>query len=560
MSVFGGIGIGGRALSAYQAAMDIIGHNVANADTEGYSRQRATLAATAPDKMAYGDVGTGVEVIDVRRIRDAYLDLQNYTELGTLGQWEMKDKELEKLELYFPEPSDTSLNNLLSDFWQAWSDVADSPDDQTSRENLVQQSLLLTDSINNTRAKMGQCQENIDGLIQSKVDEVNSISSQVAVLNGQIQSSEVGGNPANDLRDKRDLLVSQLASIINFNLNEQDNGTYAISVSGKQLVWNTDAAEMTAVPDSSNGNLVELQWAGTGETITPTSGELAGLFSVRDTSIPEYIEKLDTLVGNLIEEVNTLHSQGWGLSGQTGMTSENALSAADTLEDLPFGADVVDGTVYINPVDSSGAAVTPVAVAITHTMTMAQLAAAINAAAGTYVTAAVDSDGYLTIARNSTYTFAFTDSSAAPTHALTALGINTFFSGSTSATVSVKQSIQDDSDTIAAASSFSPGDNSNARAIADLMDTSIDGLSTTFSEYYQSRIIGTLGIEIEQASQIMDNETLIVDQLKDNIQSVSGVSLDEEMSTMIQYQHAYEAAAKYMTMASDMLDALMNII
>ena len=112
MSIFGGITIGGRALSAYQAAMDIIGHNIANANTEGYSRQRATLAATLPDAMAYGAVGTGVEVSDVRRIRDAYLDLQKYAELGTLGQWEMKDDALRQLEVYFPEPSDTSLNNL----------------------------------------------------------------------------------------------------------------------------------------------------------------------------------------------------------------------------------------------------------------------------------------------------------------------------------------------------------------------------------------------------------------------------------------------------------------
>ena len=457
MSIFGGITIGGRALSAYQAAMDIIGHNIANANTEGYSRQRATLAATLPDAMAYGAVGTGVEVSDVRRIRDAYLDLQKYAELGTLGQWEMKDDALRQLEVYFPEPSDTSLNNLLSNFWQAWSDVANSPDDQISRVNLIQQSLLLTDSINNTRSKMGQCQENIDGLIESKVDEVNSITSQIAVLNGQILSSETGGHPANDLRDTRDLLASQLSKIIDFSLNEQADGTYAISIGGRPAVWATQTSEIEAVPDGSNGNLVALRWKGTGEEITPSNGELAGLIDARDVSIPAYIDKLDALVTSLMGAVNDLHVVGHDLNGDEGIA---------------------------------------------------------------------------------------------------------FFSGSDASDITVNQDIQDDPSLIAAASSANPGDNANARAIAALMDTSIDinTLSTTFSKYYQSQIIGSLGIETQEAGQTRENESLIVDQLSDNIQAVSGVSLDEEMTTMIQYQHAYEAAAKYMIMAGQMLDSLMAII
>lgn len=460
MSIFGGITIGGRALSAYQAAMDIIGHNIANANTEGYSRQRATLAATPPDMFTCGAIGTGVEVSDVRRIRDAYLDLQKYTELGTLGQWEMKDDALRQLEVYFPEPSDTSLNNLLSNFWQAWSDVANSPDDQISRVNLIQQSLLLTDSINNTRSKMGQCRENIDELIQSKVDEVNSLTSQIAVMNGQILSAETSGHEANDLRDKRDLLVSQLSKIIDFSLNEQADGTYAISIAGRPAVWAKQTSEIEAIPDGSNGNLVALQWQDTDEPITPLNGELAGLLYARDTSIPAYITKLDALVANLISEVNSLHDNGYDLNGAA-----------------------VLGQDWAN-----------------------------------------------------------------------------FFSGTDASDITVNQDIQDNPSFIAAASSVNPGDNANARAIADLMDTSIVGLSTTFSKYYQSQIIGSLGVETREASQTRENESLIVDQLFDNIQAVSGVSLDEEMTTMIQYQHAYEAAAKYMIMAGQMLDALMAIV
>jgi flagellar hook-associated protein 1 len=460
MSIFGGIAVGGRALSAYQAAMDIIGHNIANANTEGYSRQRATLAATEPDILPYGAVGTGVEITDVRRIRDAYLDLQKYTELGTLGQWEMKDDALQQLELYFPEPSDTSLNNLLSNFWQAWSDVANSPDDQISRVNLIQQSLVLTDSINNTRSKMNLCQENVDGLIETKVDEVNSLTSQIAVLNSQILSSETSGNAANDLRDKRDLVVSKLSQIVDFSLNEQADGTYAISINGKPAVWAAQTAEIEAVPDPLNDNLVALQWKDTGESVAPANGELAGLLYARDTCIPAYMTKLDTIVGNLISAVNTVYARGYDLDGTA-----------------VAGHDWVD-----------------------------------------------------------------------------------FFSGTDASDITVNQYVQDDPSRIAAALSADPGDNSNARAIAALMDTSIAGLSTTFSQYYQSQIIGTLGIEVQEASQTKENESLIVDQLSDNIQAVSGVSLDEEMSTMIQYQHAYEAAAKYMTMASAMLDALLGII
>lgn len=307
---------------------------------------------------------------------------------------------------------------------------------------------------------MGQCQQNIDGLIESKVDEVNSLTSQIAVLNGQILSSETSGHAANDLRDKRDLLVSQMSKIIDFNLNEQADGTYAISIGGKPAVWATQTAEIEAVVDPLNDNLVALQWQDTGESIAPSNGELAGLLYVRDTSIPAYITKLDALVANLISEVNSLHDNGYDLNGAA-----------------------VLGQDWAN-----------------------------------------------------------------------------FFTGTDAGDITVNHDIQDDPSLIAAALSANPGDNANARAIAGLMDSSVAGLATTFSQYYQSQIIGSLGIETREASQTRENESLIVDQLSDNIQAVSGVSLDEEMTTMIQYQHAYEAAAKYMVMAGQMLDALMAII
>jgi flagellar hook-associated protein 1 FlgK len=431
----------------------------------------------------------------------------------------------------------------------------------------VQQSLLLCNTMNDLSGKIDDLRSSLDETVTSKVSQVNSIASQVASLNSQIVSFEAGGKMASDLRDKRDYLLQQLSQVINFTCNELSDGSYSIDVGGKLLVWNTEYTNLATQADEDDPlYLKNVVWEDSLTEVNVTSGELGGLLYVRDTVIPGYRDKVDSLVNGLVKQINITHSQGWGLNGYGSLTAGNAVSDADvamgsSASGLAFYSDITDGTVAFNAIDASGAVAT-FEVAVTDDMTLTEFAAAVNTAGDNlgYVSASI-SGGLLSLDAGAGYTVSVIDESADASNLLMALGINTFFSGSEAAEMNVAQAIQDDPDKIAAAASYNPGDNANALAIAALKDTRLmQNATLTFDSFYQTGIIGNLGVAITEAEQMKDNQELIVEQLQDSISRVSGVSLDEEMTVMMQYQHAYEASAKYLTMINEMLDNLMNVV
>lgn len=562
MSVFAGLGIGAKALHAYEAAMQTIGHNISNADTDGFSRQRVTFGSSNPDILSFGSIGTGVEVTEIRRVRTAYFDTEMRQEQSELGKWEQISESLSRLEVYFNEPGENGLGQMMQELWQKWYDVSNDPENETNRVALTQYALLFTNTVNDLDTKIEQIRSDIDETIETKVDEINILTSQIASLNEQIVSDESGGlSVANDLRDERDLLVEKLAKIIPIVVNEHQNGGYIIYMDNKPLVAHTEASTLTTV---QNGLHYDVAWSDSNETFSSTEGELGGLLTVRDTDIPTYADNLDTLMEGFILEVNKLHSQGWGLSGYSTMTSEHAVDdASEELATVDSGLDFYDeittgNDFYINVINSSTGAVTTTAIDVDATTTLTSLAADIDAVSN--VSASVSS-GYLTIDADAGYTFTVTDDSTNSTNALAALGMNTFFTGVNADDISVSTTVQNDSDKIAAAATNNPGDNSIARSIADLQNQNTLLSSTVSLEaYYQAYIVGTLGVDANEAARMEEVQSLVVDNIANNIDEVSGVSLDEEMANLMQFQHAYQAVAKYISLSSAMLNELVNLI
>lgn len=561
MSVSAALNLGAKTLQAYQTALQVVGNNISNADTDGYSRQKAVLTATRADQMACGSVGTGVEVSGVERVRDAYLDIKMEKESATLGYWEQCADTLSQLELYLDEPSgSTGLSTAMDDFWAAWEDLSNAPDDDVNRASLVQQSLVFTDLVNATASKLSQLQSSTDDGVKSAVSEVNSICAQIGVLNGQIVSYEAGGAVANDLRDQRDLLATQLGSLTNFVLIEQDDGAYGISIGGKTLVWGSQATELaTTIGENGFSSVV---WSDTGKEVAINNGEIAGLVYARDTIIPAYEDKLDALASAMIREVNSTYSQGYCLSGFSGVSATNAVTDAGAAlssagSGLAFSSSITAGKVNVTVLDGDGNS-TVTAIDITAATTLTSLAQAIDAITG--VTASVE-DGVLTVSADDDYTFQLTDDADSPSGVLMALGINTFFSGTGAEDITVNGVLQDDSSKIAAGLTADSGDNGNALAVAALKDAlAMEEGATTFDSYYASKIIGSLGVESAEASSMVESETLIVDKISDSIDETSGVSLDEEMAVLVQYQHAYAAAAKYIGIVDAMLETMEEIL
>lgn len=344
-TTFFGFEIARRALQAQQTALDVTGHNVANANTDGYTRQRAVLGATEPFPMPSlnrplitGQLGTGVKVDMIQRIRDAFIDDQFRSENHTLGEWEAKESALQQIEVILNEPSEAGLSGLFGEFWNAWQELSKNPESQVVRASLREQATTLANAINHSYQQLSQLRTDLDGNIEIKVDEINTIARQISSLNEQITKIEISGDQANDLRDKRDLLVDQLSKIIGYTATESQRGVI-IYIHGKPLVSEDNVMQLATVADPSNDGLLDVVWEDDLSAVQIQKGELYGLLDSRDTDIPYYRTQLDSLAGTLITEVNNLHSTGFGLDGSTGNdfftgTGANDISLNAVLSDL----------------------------------------------------------------------------------------------------------------------------------------------------------------------------------------------------------------------------------
>ena len=224
-----GLEIGRRALLASQASLQTIGHNIANVNTPGYTRQRVNISSTFPENNTLGSFGTGVEVTSIQHIRDLFLGDQYRQESKSLGEWSYKEKVLSQVESLFNEPNDNTLSDQMNEFWNAWDDFAKDPGSSSTRNQLVSQTKIMTNSFHELTDQVETLRSSIDSDLNNYTNQINSMTSEVARLNHQIQSLEVGGVKANDLRDSRDLVLDKLSSLVDINTNESQSQTFTYS-------------------------------------------------------------------------------------------------------------------------------------------------------------------------------------------------------------------------------------------------------------------------------------------------------------------------------------------
>ncbi|MGI6128471.1 MAG: flagellar hook-associated protein FlgK [bacterium] len=340
MGTFFGIEIGRRGVMAQQRALETTGHNVANSSTKGYSRQEVILSTTSPFSypgMGVGQRGTGVQAQGIRRIREDFLDYQYRNEVQSLGRWEVRQNTVEKLEAIFNEPSDQGLSKLLSRFFDGWQNVARNPDTEGARSALRQEGMALADAFRHLASQINDLKADTCSSIVVRVNEINSLTRQIRDLNAQIVKAESGNMAANDLRDRRDLLLDQLARVVPIQVEEDGFGAVSIVVRDHTLLSGQKINELSA--DAASGKVT---WPDGAEYRFGSQpyGELEGLLeAVREDAtnpglIQNYEERLDTLAKSIIEKVNDLHKQGVGLEGDT---------------DLEFFVGSGAGSIQINP-------------------------------------------------------------------------------------------------------------------------------------------------------------------------------------------------------------------
>lgn len=318
--LFQGLEIGKRALLTHQVSLQTIGHNIANVNTPGYTRQRVLTSSSLPEQNANGVYGSGVQVDDVRQIRDLFLGQQYREATKQFGSWGYQEKTLQQIESLFNEPQDSSMGALMDKFWDAWSELSNNTDSSNNRRIVITEAEQLVNGFQRLSRQLSELRDATDRDLSTMTNEVNRLTSEIAQINQQIKAAELGDNTANDLRDRRDQLTEQLAGIIDARVLEKPNGATIVTMGAMVLVDEDDSFAIGTKSSVKNGQMTnQLVWANTSVNLRNLSGQLAGLTEMRDKTIPDYIAQLDELANHVIDQVNGIHQNGFGLNGSTGV-------------------------------------------------------------------------------------------------------------------------------------------------------------------------------------------------------------------------------------------------
>ncbi|MCM3134941.1 flagellar hook-associated protein FlgK [Paenibacillus polysaccharolyticus] len=508
-STFHSIETAKRSLFAQTTALSTTGHNVANANTEGYSRQKVNMQASIPmEPFAFlhstspGQLGTGVEFDSITRVREKFLDDQYRNENTNFGSWSIQRDTLEKLEAIVNEPSNTGFRTVMDNFYKSWSDLSKNPEDVTARRIVKETTLALTDAMNQISRQLDSLSQDLDSNIAVKSNEIQGYLGNIANLNSAIVKVESLGDNANDLRDQRDLITDKLSKIMNITVTDSPQG-YQVQMNGQELVT---GGTVQAVVDSAFLN--NAYAAG-----TLTNGEVHGMIKSRDTLVSDYRKQMDELA--------------------------NTLANGDIELTIPAGSVLPDNTI-LGGVTYTGAA---------RTLT-SDLKVTVKGLNGLHQLG---------------YSMDGTNTGGLPF--FTAAGGGTAI---TAGNISLNAQILADPNKIATSlrttttsgtETVIKGNNTLANLLANLKDTpmkSADGLRNATIGAQFSAIIGQLGVQSQEAARQTSNSEFLVQQVDTRRQSVSGVSLDEEMGNMIKFQHAYSASARFMTTYDQLLDKLIN--
>ncbi len=339
--LFGMMDIGKGALLASQKGIDVAGHNIANVNTPGYSRQRAVMATGLPLSATPGQVGTGVTVQEVIRIHDQYIEAQLRTETSSLGRWEAEKGVLERLEMLV---QGYGLDSVMGEFWNAWEDLSNNPSGQAERVVLLSRSENLAQGIRGLHTMVTTLEEEEMGeMISGTVSQINLLTSQIADLNQTILSAEGNGQNANDSRDRRDALLRDLASLVEINVVEGSDGMVNVFLGGGRALVQSNEAMTLGTEKNPDTHLTDIIYLGKGDAHIDITAEINGgkLKGLRpDSMFGEFLDRLNALAETLIEEVNQLHREGYGLSGETGKDFFTGSSAADIAVHEDIATDV----------------------------------------------------------------------------------------------------------------------------------------------------------------------------------------------------------------------------
>ena len=462
--LFDTLSLGARSLSTYRKAIDTTGHNLANVNTEGYTRQRLVIESTTTDGGLMGPIGNGAEGTKIVRLQNLSASKQMQTEASIEGSLSVKHNTLEQALVFLQESiardgsSGTSTKGIsqgLSDFFAAAQNVATSPASVPDRQVLLQKAQELATKFNTADTRLASLHEGLNERVASEVGQVNALAQEIAKLNeGIITEEALSDGYANDLRDARQLKLEALSKLVKIEASEQENGAINISVAGNLLVDGREVVSTLETFDSGDGNLM-MRLSGQAGPFTLTGGSIQGAINVRDGELANLRSQINLLAETVITEVNQVHRAGFGLNGST-------------------GAD--------------------------------------------------------------------------------------FFTGSNASDMAVNAALLRDPSLFQAAGvAGESGDNTVARSIATLNQNTHAALGGLTFSRKQAQTVASLGEEVATAKSELADQKTISQFVRNQRDSISGVSVDEEMTNLIMFQKAFQASARLITMTDEMLATIIQM-
>ncbi len=620
-SIFNALHIGYSGLNAAQIGIDTTGHNIANAETEGYTRQRVVTSTSTPISITPGARGSGVKIAEIVRIFDSFVNDRYSAAAQNKEYSDTLKKNLEELSTYFPDIDNVGIKEDLKNYFDLWQSLASNPSNTAVKVALAQQTQTLTQHIAQTQAKIGALQRSTDNQILVNVEEVNRIGGQIADLNRAIDVAESDGvSNANDLRDQREMLSMSLGKLVGakvFSGNLQTNmpvdsniatktGSYTIQVGGFNIVDGSYFHPIGVDAKSNSGQFNDIYYERQDGVQFPFAdqikgGKIGALIELRgglmdsdgkfnDGFLQQSINTFDVFAKGLIEATNNLYAQT-----ATKTMQSNALSFSDNQALLSTDENFKAGTFNLVAYDINGNEVARRSVTINASTVMDNASAtnflsdgvtknsiaeqlkaqkddtgdnnALNDIDDMITATFAKPSNIFTLSMNATYaasglTFAIEDQGS---NFAGVTGLNRFFDGNSAKNIELSAPLQKDPSLIRGYKAPASGDNQMALDIVQLQFTRFDfkernNQKTSDTMYgFFDQLVTRIGTKTNAVFASNDTITAQFNAIKQEHDSISKVSIDEEMANLIRYQTSYGAAAKVITTIDQMMTTLLGL-
>ncbi|WP_032121999.1 flagellar hook-associated protein FlgK [Clostridium amazonitimonense] len=580
--LFGTFNIAKRGMFTQQKALDVTSHNIANANTEGYSRQRAKIETTRPfakpsihNVAEPGQLGTGSQIAAIERIRDSFLDFQVRSETSTLGQYESRYKFLSEIESILNEPTDTGISTLMGEFFKSWQELSKHPESSNARTVAAEKSAALATTLNHTYNQLQKLKGNSKELTKDAVWDINAVLDQIDRLNQEIMAVKVSGKMPNDLMDQRDLLIDGLSKKFNINIDKSNYEGINLSPEGSDLNM------IRAV--NNEKDVYRLSYVDGVEKVKDASGAYTGeikivyykfgnkLSAENKVTISLNVDKADVeSTARGLEQSKVIWTDTKGLP--VNKADGSSLGTIDNLGNFTLDAGKSFADALFEPLKGELKGLMSIDRDVErYEDELNKLAKALAWSVNAIHTKDVD-------AADNPLDF-FINKDGGTEAEITA------------GNIAVNEVIMKDVMKILVGKDKNSGESDNVRALAmaalkdtmlmiqeigetinsrqDLINSSgwevsskgffiKNNIKGIRMDSYFKDMVNTLGTKCQEAGRAVSNQKKLLASFEESRLSVSGVSLDEEMANLIQFQHAYQANAKIISTVDELLDVVIN--